>query len=253
MVRSLLHAEVLEDEARLFAAAAEHCLRVAAHCIEAAGRFHIALAGGSTPRGLYRTLASAGFRERTDWSRWEVWFGDERCVAPDHADSNYRMARESLLDQVPIPTMQIHPMFPQGELDPAQAAADYEGLLRERVPGEPGTPVLDLVLLGLGGDGHTASLFPGTPVLEERQRLVAAVYVEKLASWRITLTPPALASARELAFLVSGSGKSEIIEALRGPAEQPRYPVERLAPQGEVRWFLDRAAAGFPTGGPGRV
>ena len=201
------------------------------------------LSGGSTPRALYALLASPAYRDLTDWSRWHVYFGDERCVPQDHPDSNFRMARETLLDHVPIPRHHVHPMV-VAPADPDAAARAYEALLRSEVTGEDGIPVLDLALLGLGEDGHTASLFPGTPILQERERLVAPVYVERLASWRVSLTYPMLDAARHLLFLAAGEGKRPVLDDLRNAPTQTAYPVQGLAPQGTVEWYLDRAAAG---------
>jgi 6-phosphogluconolactonase len=240
MAPGLAQAKILADAEAAFAAAADDVLARAAAAIAERGRFHIALAGGSTPARLYRLLAAA----ESDWSRWEVWFGDERCVPPGHADSNYRMARETLLDAVPIPAQQLHPLYPDPALSPADAAHAYAGLLRAALPDQGAGPRLDLALLGLGDDGHTASLFPHTAVLGETEQAARAVYVERLDSWRITLTLPTLNAARALSFLVVGDGKAEILRRLRNRSEGAALPVELLEPRGEVHWFLDQAASG---------
>lgn len=244
MLTGLDNLHVHADAQSLARAAAERVLSLAGHNVEAAGRFTIALAGGQTPRQLYALLASREYRDLTDWSRWHVFFGDERCVPQDHADSNYRMAREALLDHVPIPRGQVHPMVERPE-DPDAAARDYEALLRREVEAQDGVPVLDLVLLGLGPDGHIASLFPGTSILAERARLVAPVYVERLASWRVSLTYPMLDAARHLLLLVAGEAKEGVLAGLREADTPTGYPVQGLAPQGAIEWQVDRAAAGM--------
>lgn len=243
MLTGLDNIHVLADLEGLARAVAERVIELARHNIEATGRFSIALAGGGTPRHLYTLLASAEFRGLTDWNRWQVFFGDERCVAPDHADSNYRMARETLLDHVPIPAEQIHPMVYDPSA-PQEAAAAYEARLYRHVDRENDMPVLDLVLLGLGHDGHTASLFPETDILDVRDRLVAAVHVEKLQSWRISMTYPLLDHARHICFMVAGENKQRVIRDLHDGRRDPLYPVERLSPQGTVEWFLDELAMG---------
>ncbi len=252
------------------ALAEEAAQRFAAHAAEAIaqrGRFTVALAGGSTPAELYRLLAQTPWREQVDWSRTLIFFGDERCVPPDHAWSNYRMAAAALLDHVPLPPGNIYRMA--GERAPTDAARDYAAALR-RVFGLAGSarPQFDLVLLGLGDDGHTASLFPGTVALAERRRLVVANeppgYVQPAVS-RITLTFPALNAARTVMFLVAGAGKAEKVRAiLASPilgAAEPGHPernagrfdagveskglpASQVRPrQGRLIWLLDRAAA----------
>ena len=195
----------------------------------------VALAGGSTPKAMYRLLASPSYRERIDWRRVEIFFGDERCVPPDHADSNYRMAREALLDHVPLGADRVHRIA--GERPPAEAAAQYQQTLA-RI-GDP--PRLDLVLLGMGPDGHTASLFPGTPVLDETRALAAPVYVDKLESWRVTLTAPVLSAAAHVIITTVGAEKAEALAtALRAPAGTVPIQLVRAIDQ---RWLVDRAAA----------
>ncbi|HWE27343.1 MAG TPA: 6-phosphogluconolactonase [Polyangia bacterium] len=195
----------------------------------------VALAGGSTPKSMYRLLASPAFRERVDWPRVEIFFGDERCVPPDHADSNYRMAREALLDHVPLGADRVHRIA--GERPPAEAAAQYQQKLQRL--GDP--PRLDLVLLGMGPDGHTASLFPGTAVLHETRSLAAAVFVDKLDSWRVTLTAPVLSAAAHVIITTVGSEKSEALAtALAGPPGAVPIQLVRAIDQ---RWLVDRLAA----------
>jgi len=195
----------------------------------------VALAGGSTPKAMYRLLASPAFRERVDWRRVEIFFGDERCVPPDHADSNYRMAREALLDHVPLGADRVHRIA--GERPPAEAAAQYQQTLT-RI-GDP--PRLDLVLLGMGPDGHTASLFPGTPVLAETRALAAPVYVDKLESWRVTLTAPVLSAAAHVLITTVGEEKADALAtALTAPAGAVPIQLVRAIDQ---RWLVDRTAA----------
>ncbi|MCC6302143.1 MAG: 6-phosphogluconolactonase [Gammaproteobacteria bacterium] len=206
--------------------------------------FHVALAGGSTPRQLYRALATE-FRDRIDWGATHVYFGDERCVPPGHPDSNFGMADEALLSHVALPPAQIHRIEAE-DPDPRAAARHYADLLHRHLPRAHGeaTGRFDLVLLGLGPDGHIASLFPDTAILDERRAWAAAVHVDKLQAWRISLTYPVLDAARHLALLVAGEGKAEIVRDVlgeTGPAA--RHPAARLRPRGELEWFLDRAAA----------
>ncbi len=232
------------DPATLARAAAQRFVNLARSAISRRGVFHVALAGGNTPRRLYQTLAAPPWREAVDWSCLQVFFGDERAVAPDHPDSNYRMARENLLDHLPIPATHVHRM--KGESPHLETAAtEYEELLTRMLPvAEGGVPCFDLILLGLGPDGHIASLFPGTPVLEIHDRWVAPVYVDKLRSWRLTLTLPVLNRARHLLLLVAGAAKNAIVcDVFARREDAPRYPVERLSPRGTLEWFLDEAAA----------
>jgi len=234
---------VLSGPAEVAAAGAAEVLARAGEAVAARGAFALALSGGTTPRALYALLAepAGAFAARMPWPRTQVFFGDERHVPPDHPDSNFRMAQEALLARVPIPAENVHRI--RGELpDAAGAAAAYEGELRAVLGSDP---ALDLVLLGLGEDGHTASLFPGSPALEERERWVAAAWVEGLGAWRITLTLPVLERAREVVFLVAGASKAEALRrALRGGAQPEPVPAARVRPrEGRLLWLADRAAA----------
>lgn len=241
---------MLSGDLRLFTdvdainyAAAQRWMQLAEAAIAARGKFHVALSGGSTPRALYRRLANPDFANRIAWDRVHVYFGDERAVPPDHPDSNYRMAKEALFDHVPIPPAQIHRI--EGErADAQEAAARYAQLLTSRLPlSAQGVVQFDLLLLGVGADGHIASLFPGTPALHERARLAVAVFVEKLASWRITITLPVIDHARHAAILVSGAGKAAILSELSRGRRTPPYPVQLINPRGVLEWFVDAAAA----------
>jgi 6-phosphogluconolactonase len=228
------------DAAGLARAAAEHFVTLATAAIAAHGQFVVALSGGSTPRATYTLLANDELAARVDWPRVRVFWGDERCVPPDHAGSNYRMARETLLDHVPLPTRNVHRI--QGELPPDQAATAYQAEL-EAVLGAGGR--FDLILLGMGEDGHTASLFPSTAALHEQTRWVVAQYVDKLSAWRVTLTPVAINAAAHVTFLVYGVGKAERLrEVLDGPRQPDVLPAQIVRPtDGRLLWLADAAAA----------
>jgi 6-phosphogluconolactonase len=219
---------------------AEHFAARAAEAVAAGGRFTVALAGGSTPRAAYMLLATDAVARRVDWARVHLFWGDERCVPPDDPRSNYRMVREALLDRLPIPPGNIHRIH--GEDDPPRAAAAYERLLRDRLGGDRG---LDLILLGMGDDGHTASLFPGQAVVREKARWVVAEYVAAAAMWRITFTPVVINAARNVSFIVSGAGKAERLrEVIKGPFAPESLPAQIVDPtRGHLTWLLDEAAA----------
>lgn len=231
-------------------AAAEEFTRRADAAVRARSRFSVALSGGSTPRHLYRLLADPAqpFHDRIDWSATHVFWGDERHVPPDHPDSNYRMAREALLDLVPVPADNIHRMRGE-ESDAAHAARLYEAELRGFFSESADQPRFDLVLLGLGADAHTASLFPGSEAVRERERWVVAPWVEKLASWRITLTPAVFDRAAAVIFLVQGEDKAGALRAVleggpEGERDPDRYPAQVVRPKsGELLWLVDDAAA----------
>ncbi|MEW6353915.1 MAG: 6-phosphogluconolactonase [Pseudomonadota bacterium] len=234
---------IYADLDELSAQAAARWVALAGQAIAARGWFHVALSGGSTPRHLYERLARAEFAARVDWRRVHIYFGDERCVAPDHPDSNFRMAREALLQHVPIPAAQVHRIETE-QGDPRAAAYAYEQTLLRHMPAPHGRVQCDLMLLGLGPDGHTASLFPDTPILNERERLVAAVYVEKLQAWRISMTFPMIDHSRHILVMVAGRDKADVVrQALRGDTRAPRLPVQMIEAEGDVEWYMDRAAA----------
>ena len=204
------------------------------------GRFAVCLSGGSTPRRLYQLLARSPYADRMPWGRVHWFWGDERFVPWDHPDSNYRMVRTALLAAAPIPPENIHGIETKGA--PADAARGYERVLKTFCGAEtldPERPLFDVLLLGLGPDGHTASLFPGTDVLDERDRWVAAVIGAKPEA-RITLTYPALESSRHAAFLVAGADKRAMLS--RALAGDPALPAARLDPVGDLTWFVDAAA-----------
>jgi 6-phosphogluconolactonase len=233
---------IYPDEQQSMRAAADEIAAIAAEAVSSRGRFSIALSGGSTPKSLYALLATSGYATRFQWSQVHVFWGDERCVPPDHADSSYRMARETLLDYVPIPKENIHRIH--GEDDPAKAALDYEGMLRDFFAIED-KPRFDLILLGMGDDGHTASLFPGTAALHEHTRWVVENYVEAKRLWRITLSPFAINSASCVTFLVIGENKAERLrEVFQGKYQPDRLPAQLVNPDnGHLLWLVDSAAA----------
>jgi 6-phosphogluconolactonase len=264
-----MNVTVLPSLAALSGAAAEIVADVALASVAARGSFAIALAGGGTPRGTYERLAT-GFTARIPWDRTEVYFGDERCVEPTHPESNFRMVSESLLSRVAIPTANIHPVRASGEA-PALVAEEYEGLLRRRFDDGPaevssiverdGTalreiadavdgnvrPTFDLTILGMGEDGHTASLFPGAAALEARLRWVAATTAPPDAAVRdrITLTLPMLNRSRSVLFLCAGRRKREVLrQVLAGGSSAARYPAARVRGIEETRWLVDEEAGG---------
>jgi len=225
--------------------AAEEFVRLAQETTASDARFNVALSGGSTPKALYLLLASEEFRQKIPWAKVHLFWGDERCVPPDHADSNYRMVRESLLARVPIPEQNIHRMLGEDK-DPAVAASKYEATLRKAFGLAPSQfPCFNLVLLGMGEDGHTASLFPHTMALSERERLVVANYVEKLSTHRLTLTLPAINHAAQVIFLISGDSKAAILrEVLEGQENSQRLPSQSIRPlAGKLLYIVDKAAA----------
>jgi 6-phosphogluconolactonase len=232
--RGELH--VLDDAARCAAETAARFVQAAEAAIAARGRFFVSLAGGSTPKAAYQLLRM----RKLDWEKIDVWFGDERCVPPDHKDSNFRMASEALLLHVPAKVHRI-----EGELQPEEAARHYAQALAE-------VPRFDLVLLGMGPDGHTASLFPGTPALAERKRRAVAVHVTHLTgagppvpgdSWRVTLSAPVLSLGREILIACPGADKAGALKsALEGP--DGSVPIQLIRPSdGTQTWLCDRAAA----------
>jgi len=239
---------VTQDRETLVQAACDLVLAAAQAAIAERGRFTLALAGGSTPRPLYQRLAAT---PGIDWRRWFLFFGDERTVPPDHAESNYRMVKEAWLD----PLMQAGSDFlpavfrMAGEEAPVAASFVYAKEIQENVPADPaaGTgqrPRFDLILLGMGADGHTASLFPGTVALHERRRLVVANVAPQLATTRLTVTYPLLNAARAILFLVSGADKAPALRAVLGKEDQRlRYPSQGVKPRrGTVTWLVDAAA-----------
>ena len=237
---------VVADQAALAEEAAKQVIAIAEEAVARGGRFTVALAGGSTPKRLYLLLTAEPHCSRLPWRETHLFWGDERAVPPEHLDSNFGMAQESLLSRVPIPANQVHRM--QAERTDLDAAAiEYEAeiakVFKIRPTDEP--PIFDLILLGLGPDGHTASLFPYSHVLQEATRWVAPTYIPKLKANRLTLTPPILNRASTILFLVSGGEKTAVLQAvLEGPPDPERLPAQLIRPvAGRLVWLVDQAAA----------
>jgi 6-phosphogluconolactonase len=235
-------ARVFADLDELSHAASEECVRLATEAVSARGRCLIALSGGHTPERAYQ-IWSTEYREKMPWAKTHFFWGDERFVGADDPKSNYRMTRETLFKSAPVPPENIHPIltdFSQAD----EAAREYEKVLRTFI-GESG-PSFDVTLLGLGGEGHMASLFPGSPALTEQKRWVVGVRAPAEPPIRISLTFPLLRRARTTYFLVAGADKQGIVATLRrdSPAELEKLPVGMLHPEGEEIWFLDKAADG---------
>ena len=234
------------DAAALARRAAQYIVEHAERAVAAHGRARIAISGGSTPKATFALLADPAkpWRARMPWSKLDLWWVDERCVPPDDPDSNYRMTREALLDHVPLKPEQIHRI--QGELEPEDAAARYEAELRNsfRLQGAE-LPQFDLVQLGMGPDGHTASLFPHTQALHELGRLAVANHVKNKDAWRVTLTSPVINRGSQVFFLIGGADKAQILkEVFTGARDPERLPSQLIRPSGGIlTLLLDRAAA----------
>jgi 6-phosphogluconolactonase len=226
----------------LIRVSAERIASLLSESVQSRGMAMFALSGGSTPQSVYSILGSEPLRSGIPWPSVHLFWGDERCVPPGHPQSNYRMVNETLLQHVDIPSGNVHRL--KGELDPAMAAKQYEEEIRQTFQvNEDKVPRFDVILLGLGEDGHTASLFPNTPALKEQQKLVTEVYIEKLKTHRITLTFPVINNAYHVLFLVSGKGKAGILsEVLQGNSVS--YPAQHVRPvAGELQWLVDQDAA----------
>lgn len=234
--------EVFDDPAALAEAAAARVGAIAEAAVAERGRFTVALSGGATPRALFEKLAAPPWRDRLPWARFEVAWVDERDVPIDHPDSNAGMACRAWLERVPIPPDRIHPV-PTRPGPPEAVAQAYEATLRALFPHEP-WPTFDLLLLGVGEDGHTASLFPGSPALEDATAWVVAPWVPHLEAHRFSLSLPAIAHARRLIGLVAGASKAPVMaEILESPVAEP-LPARRVAEaHGHAEWLLDAAAA----------
>ncbi len=226
---------------QLARAAADHFANLAQEAIDHQGHFSVALAGGSTPRDTYEILATIEYAQKINWERVHVFWGDERLVPPDHEHSNYRMAFDAMLDVVPIPQENIHRIL--GEAKPQDAARAYQDAIREFF--NPRPPCFDLILLGMGDDGHTASIFPKTMAVYEDTLQVMAHFVEKLESWRVTFTPRLINAAENVTFLVSGERKARRLrQVLVGPYQPEVLPAQVVRPsRGRLRWLIDEAAA----------
>jgi 6-phosphogluconolactonase len=230
---------VFENADALSVGAASHIAAAAHAAIEARGVFNIALSGGTTPRQTYERLATEPYSSEIDWSHVHVFWGDERCVPPDHPDSDFGMAKRALLDHVSISGANVHRM--RGELDAKDAAAQYESEISAHFASSD--PKFDLILLGLGEDGHTASLFPRTSALYEESRLVIENYVRDLEAWRVTFTFRLINTAEQVVFLAAGSKKADIVSKVIDE-KLPEYPASHVDPiTGELHWLLDASAA----------
>ncbi len=238
---------IVADVDAVYRAAADLFVESAVEAVHARGTFVVALAGGSTPRGLYALLATDDdWRTKVSWPHCEFFWGDERHVPPDHPESNYRMAFEAMLSRVPVHPDRIHRVRAE-HADAALAASLYEAEVHSVVAAEAGIPRFDLILLGLGGDGHTASLFPGTDALSERIRLVVATRVAKLDTQRITMTFPLLNAARRVIVVAAGLEKANAVRDVLQPGPgAPELPARQVRPaDGQLVWVIDRAAAGL--------
>ena len=231
---------VYADPEALCHAAAGIWVEQAQQAINARGRFSVVLSGGHTPQRMYELLAQSPLRDRVAWGQVHVFWGDERCVPPDDSRSNERMARQALLDLVPIPPEQIHPI--RCAQSPQEAAEQYETVLRTFFKDQE--PRFDLVLLGLGENGHTASLFPGTSVLDDQEHWAAEVYVAEQDLYRVTLTAPLINQAMLVAFLITGSAKASVLQqVLEGPFDPHRLPAQLIRPtHGNLYWLIDQDA-----------
>jgi 6-phosphogluconolactonase len=242
-----LSIKIFDDRNALNAAAAGLWQCTANDAIRARGRFSVALSGGSTPKPLYELLAQPPWKESLPWSKTHVFWGDERNLPADAPDSNFRMVNQALLSKIKIPAENIHRVRTELKA-PEKVAADYERTLREFFPGAASDwPQIDLNLLGLGENGHTASLFPHTPVLHDDKHWVAGLYIEEVKMERITMTTPAINHSRNIVFLVSGASKAQVVhDILHGPRDPERLPAQLIqAEAGSVIWLLDRPAAGL--------
>jgi 6-phosphogluconolactonase len=240
------HAQIFTTCAEIASYASREFARIATDAAVSRGVFSVALAGGSTPKMLYALLAEhPTLRNSLPWDKMQVFFGDERHVGPGHADSNFQMATDAMLSKVPLEPQQIHRI--KGEYpDTAQAAAEYEDEIRRTFGLKSGElPRFDLILLGMGNEGHTLSLFPGTKALHESQRIVTRNWVGKLYTERITLTAPAANRAANIIFMVTGSDKACALKAvLEGPHEPEQLPAQMIQPtNGSLSWLIDAAAS----------
>ncbi len=241
---------IMDNGEELAREAAELFVWVGQQALASGGRFRVALSGGSTPKSLYAVLRGSAFSSQLDWTAVEFYFSDERCVPPDHPESNFHLAKEGLFEPLRIGPDRVFRMPGESD-DPDRAATQYETLIRERfaVPA-PSWPRFDLILLGLGDDAHTASLFPGTPALEESKRLVVTNVAPRGVKARLTLTAPGINQARAVVFMVGGKSKARAVQAVLDDrckdrsVDDRRFPARLIQPvAGRLIWLLDRAAA----------
>ena len=238
---------VYQDREALSVATAERFAAISRERIRSRGRFAVAFSGGSTPRRFYSLLASGSFRDKVEWAKTQVFWADERCVPPDHDESNYKTVRDILLSAFPLSEGQVHRI--RGEADPQDAAQLYEKELRSFF-GAGRMPVFDVVILGAGRDGHTASLFPGAAALRERTRLAVPVYLDAPQLNRVTLTLPVLNHAAHVLVLASGEAKADVVRVIFEEGNAKQYPAGLVRPvSGALEWFLDRDAASLVRSG----
>ena len=243
---------ILSDAAAIARRAAQEFIHCANAAVQAHGSFTVALAGGSTPKALYNLLVTdPAFRSQVPWDKMHLFFGDERHVPPDHSDSNFRMANEAMLSKAPLTPQQVTRIKAENP-DAAQAALEYEAALRDYFKLRSGEyPRFDLVLVGMGSEGHTLSLFPGTKALHADARIVVRNWIGKLYTDRITLTAPAASHAAEILFMVTGADKAPALKAvLEGPFEPEQLPAQALLPHnGKLLWLVDTTAGSMLTTG----
>jgi len=235
---------IFKDSPALHIAAADYFLKICQKCTDEQGIFHVALSGGTTPKYLFQLLAKSPYAEKINWSKVHIYFGDERFVPHTHVDSNFKMASQALLEHVELPQNNIHRVAT--DLASAQLAAeDYQSTMSELLLKDAnGIPQFDLVLLGLGPDGHTASLFPDTNILHQHNKLCDAVFVKKFDSWRISITFPVINHAKHILLLSEGDGKVDIVKELVNIEQnEEKYPVQMIKPENEMCWYIDKAAA----------
>jgi 6-phosphogluconolactonase len=231
---------VFQDAKSLSEAVAEHFVGTGKSAINIRRKFSVALAGGSTPQGAYKLLATPDYVDELDWTKVHIFWGDERCVPPDDVESNYRMAEDSFIKHLPIPAANVYRM--EGERNPGDAAENYQARLLNFFGDNQR---FDLVLLGMGNDGHTASLFPGKEIKYKPDQWVAASFVEKLSTWRLTLTPSIINLAHRITFIVSGGNKADTLsEVIQGNYQPGKYPSQLIKPaDGILSWYIDKQAA----------
>ncbi len=238
---SAAQVRVFQDIEELSRAAADFFSTLARDCAAKRGRFAVALSGGSSPKGLYALLGSPPYRDEVPWQQVHIFWSDERCVPPDSPESNYKLALDAFLSAVPLPDVNIHRV--KGETAPDAAARSYEDDLQIFFRG-PGVPMFDLIILGAGEDGHTASLFPGSPSLDETARLAVPVYLEPPKKDRVTLTLPVLNCASHVLFLAWGRAKAGVVSQILEGNDARKYPAGLVRPaSGKVTWLIDRQAA----------
>jgi len=234
--------KIFPDKKTLIQESSAYIAGIIQQSLKEQNRCTFVLAGGSTPKSLYETFASEKFKEAIEWNKVHLFWGDERCVPPDHHDSNYRMTKEALIDHINIPQENVHRI--PAENEPADTAREYEKTIKIFFGNTSQLPAFDIILLGIGEDGHTASLFPGTQALEEKKRWVTEVYVPKIDTYRITFTYPVINNGKNVIFLVSGKTKSDVVRKILNK-EELKYPAAKVIPEnGAFVYLLDKDAGG---------